>query len=75
MSEFTFTSKPKTKKEQNRFVIVQFRGDEKVALTKADTYHVALNSLRRFQRIGIPDIEVVDKKVLKSVKAKKTKKA
>jgi len=73
MSEYKFTPKLKTKKEQNRFVIVQNRGIERVALTKADTYHVALNSLRRFQRIGIPDIEVVDKKVLRKKVSKNGK--
>ena len=46
---------------EKKYIIVQTQLTGEFALTKADTYEVTANALKRFQAMDIPFIKMVDK--------------
>ena len=70
--------KIENKSEEKKFIIVQTQLSGEFALTKADTYEVTANALRRFKAMDIPFIKMVDKtdwRKSKKVVKRKSKKA
>ena len=56
---------------EKKYIIVQTQLTGEFALTKADTYEVTANALKRFQAMDIPFIKMVDKSELRKSTKKK----
>jgi hypothetical protein len=59
---------------EKKYIIVQTQLTGEFALTKADTYKVTSNALRRFETMDIPFIKMVDKNKWRKSDKNKSKK-